>query len=100
VPHSGEEFLYLVENCVLVADVGQVVATGQLDVRRIGDRFGEVAPVFHSAICIFPALDDEGRRLDRRQHMSDVCFPLCPKERENRSRAPGKAFLSRPPNLE
>jgi hypothetical protein len=100
VPHPGEELLHLVENRFLVADVWKVVATGQLDVGRAGDGFGEIAPMFHSAIRILPALHDQRRRLDRRQDMSNVGFPLRAKEGEIRPRASCETFLLRQPHLE
>jgi hypothetical protein len=100
VPHPGEELLHLVEYRVLVADVRKIVATGQLDIGCAGDGFGEVTPMFRSAIRIVPALNDQRRRLDRRQHMSNVGFPLRAKEGEIRSRASCEPFLLRPPDLE
>ena len=62
---SGQKPRDLVEDCVLITDIGWVIGPGELDELRIGDVVCEERCVRCRPIGIFAPLENERRRCDR-----------------------------------
>src|SRR2546430_10727837 len=71
-PDTGEKLLDLIDNCVLVADPGEVVLTGKLDELCAGDPGGDVATLLDVRVQIAAPMKNKGRDPDDRQDVPHI----------------------------
>ena len=98
-PHAGEELLDLVDDVVRVPERHVRVAR-ELDEPRAGDVRGDVAALLDPRVAVAEAVDDERRRLDRRQHVANVGLRVHQHEVARRARARRGPRARHPPALE
>src|SRR5271157_5248133 len=82
VAHTGQEFLCLAEDVLVLVRPEQMILAGKLDEARAGNMFGEVAAATHVDEAITCTVKDQGRRLDRWKDRADVDLDIHAVERE------------------
>ena len=70
-PHAREELLDLVDDVVRLPE-GHVGVAGELDEARAGHMRGDIAALLDTRVAVADAMDDERRRLHRRQDIANV----------------------------
>src|SRR5439155_23196033 len=94
-PDTGEKLLDLIDNCVLVADPGEVVPTGKLDELCARDPGGDVATLLDVRVQIAAPMQNKGRDPDGRQDVPHIDFGIHAGQGEGRARASGHAQVRR-----
>ena len=86
---AGDELFDLVDQEVqglLIEGLEQMVVARELDVLGAGDVLRQVASGLDRNGPITDAMEDQGRRLDRRQHVPDVDLVVGPHQGEDGAR--------------
>jgi hypothetical protein len=84
----GQELLDLVDDLVRVPGGDPVVRAGELDELRARDPRCEIAALCHIHVVVAPAVEDERRDADRRQHLPTSMYEFI---RRRAAAAPGLA---------